>query len=114
MSEFAKAFREERLRTKTTLREIAEHTDKSIGYLSDIEHSRKGVPDLETVRLMEECMLITDGRLIKLAARERMTLPPKVMENIQRRPALADMLMRADEFTDEQIQNFLKSNQQEN
>ena len=109
MTEFSIAFREERLNRKKTLREIAEYTNKSIGYLSDIEHGRKGAPDLETVRKIEEFLLITDNKLVNLASKQRMSVPADIIQNIQRRPALADILMRADDFTDEDFQTFLNS-----
>ena len=37
MQSFGDAFREARTARKSTLREIAEHVGKSIGYLSDVE-----------------------------------------------------------------------------
>ena len=107
MSEFGKIFREERLRVKKTLREIGEYVGKSIGYLSDIEHGRKGAPDLETVRKIEEFLLITDNRLVIVASQMRRIIPSDILKSVNRRPALADMLMRADDFTDEELQDFL-------
>lgn len=108
MTEFSKAFREERLKKKKTLREIAEYVDKSIGYLSDIEHGRKGAPDLETVRKIEEFLLVTDNKLVNLASKQRMTMPAEVMQSIQKLPALADILLRADDFTNEDFVDLLK------
>lgn len=107
MSEFSKVFREERLRKKKTLREIGEYVGKSIGYLSDIEHGRKGAPDLETVRRIEEFLLITDNKLVNLASQMRRSVPNDILQSVNKRPALADMLMRADDFTDEELQEFL-------
>jgi transcriptional regulator with XRE-family HTH domain len=107
MNEFGKAFREERLKKKKTLREVAAYTNKSIGYLSDIEHGRKGAPDLETARKIEEFFLITDNRLVTLASQARRTVPNYILQHVQSRPALADILMRADDFTDEELQDIL-------
>lgn len=107
MNEFAKAFREERMKKKKTLREIGEYVGKSIGYLSDIEHGRKGAPDLETVRRIEEFLLIPDNRLVNLASQMRRIVPSQVMQSLNKRPALADILMRADDFTDEELQDIL-------
>ena len=109
MNEFAKTFREERLRKKKTLREIAEYVGRSIGYLSDIEHGRKGAPDLETVRKIEEFLLITDHRLVTLASQMRRSIPNSIIQSVQRRPVLADILTRADDFTDEELLEFLAS-----
>jgi transcriptional regulator with XRE-family HTH domain len=112
MSTFGTAFREERLKKKKTLRAIGEYVGKSIGYLSDIEHGRKGAPDLETVRRIEEFLLITDNRLVNLASQERRDVPNYIIQSVSQRPVLADILMRADEFTDEELQNLLASKNQ--
>jgi transcriptional regulator with XRE-family HTH domain len=107
MNEFGKAFREERLKKKKTLRAIGEYVGKSIGYLSDVEHGRKGAPNLETVRLIEEFLLITNHRLVTLASQARRVVPNQILQSVNSRPVLADILMRADDFTDEELQVFL-------
>lgn len=104
---FGELFKEERVARKVILREIGEYVNKSVSYLSDVEHGRKGAPDLETVRKIEEFLLITDCRLVNAASNERWTLPRNVIKQVQNRRALADFLMRADEYSDSEINDFL-------
>ncbi len=107
---FGQLFKEERVKHKKTLSEVGEHVGKATSYLSDIEHGRKGAPDLETVKQIEEFLLITDGRLVQSAAAERWKLPRNVMRQVQDRRVLADLLMRAEEISDEAFNEFLDKN----
>ncbi len=107
---FGQLFKVERVKRKITLSEVGEYVGKLPSYLSDIEHGRKGAPDLETVRKIEEFFLITDGRLVQAATSERWRLPKNVMRQVQQRTALADLLMRADEISDEALIDFLNKN----
>jgi transcriptional regulator with XRE-family HTH domain len=103
---FGQLFKSERVKLKKTLREVGDYVGKSVSYLSDVEHGRKGAPDLETVRKIEEFFLITDGRLVKVASAERWRIPRSIMQQAKRR-AVADFLLRADEITDDDIDEFL-------
>lgn len=110
---FGQLFKEARMNRRKTLREVGEYINKAVSYLSDVEHARKGAPDLETVRKIEEFLLITDGRLVSAASKERWSLPPNVIREAQKRRAIADFLMRADEFSDEDIDDFLNRKTQQ-
>jgi len=94
MSKFGKAFRKERIEREITLRRISEHVAKSISYLSDVEHGRRGVPDLKTVALIEEALGVNDGHLVRLASQLQRSVPPQVIEEVQTQPRISDFLMR--------------------
>lgn len=107
MNHFGKAFRDERLRVRMTLREIAEFTGKAISYWSDVEHGRKGAPDLETVSKIEERFAISDHHLVNLAAKERRRVPREVWRSIRTRPDLASLFLRASELDETQVQEWI-------
>lgn len=94
MNKFGKAFRKERIEREITLRKISERAGKSISYLSDVEHGRRGVPDLNTVALIEEALGINDGHLVKLASQLQRSVPLEVLQEVQTRPQVSDFLMR--------------------
>lgn len=113
MSKFGKAFRKERIEREMTLRKISEQVGKSISYLSDVEHGRRGVPDLKTVALIEAALGVNDGHLLKLASQLQRSVPAQVLEEVQTRPQLSNFLMRvntedlSEEDLNEMLNDFL-------
>ena len=108
MESFGEAFRKARIDKKVTLREMGEYIGKSIGYLSDIEHSRKRPPKLDTVSEIEEFLGIQDGKLIRLAAKFRKKVPKNVTQRIRMVPRLSQALLRADEdLTSEEFDKLM-------
>lgn len=107
MNEFAKAFRQERVARRITLREIGVHVNKSIGYLSDLEHGRKTAPDTDTVRKIEEALGIDDGRLVTIAARVRSKAPSSIAQLIRMKPQLKELLLRADNLEETELDKLI-------
>ncbi len=108
MKSFGEAFREARKERRVTLRKIAEVIGKSIGYLSDIEHDRKGPPPLPVVEKIENILGIRNHSLLNLAADVRRQKPTDFSRRIQMRPILSEILLRADEMTNEELEEILK------
>jgi transcriptional regulator with XRE-family HTH domain len=108
MKTFGQALREVRVAKKLTLRDISRKVGKSIGYLSDIEHGRKRPPDLETVRKIEEFIGAEDGSLVESALKLRSKLQPEVTELLKMRPRLSQLLLRAEAFTDDELEKAIK------
>lgn len=104
METFGEALKQARVAKRYTLREVADYIDKSVSYLSDIEQDRKGPPDVETVRKIEEFLGITNHSLVTLAAKLRSKIPADITQRIQRRPQLAELLTRTDNLSDEDLQ----------
>lgn len=100
MKSFGEEFKRLRKMSRVTLREIGEYVGKSIGYLSDVEHDRKGPPDLDTVEKIERFLGVKEGYLVNLAANIRKQTPMNVVERIKMRPKLSEVLLRADEAFD--------------
>ena len=107
MKTFGEALKKARVAKRMTLRELSEYLGKSIGYLSDIEQSRKGPPDLETVRKIEECLGVRDHSLANFASKLRSRIPPDLARRIQMRPQLSELLLRADDLSDEDIKDLI-------
>jgi transcriptional regulator with XRE-family HTH domain len=107
MKTFGEALKKARVSQRMTLRELSEYLGKSIGYLSDIEQGRKGPPDLETVRKMEECLGINDHSLANFASKLRSRISPDLALRIQMRPQLSELLLRADDLSDKDIKDLI-------
>lgn len=107
MNEFAEVFRQARMKNKT-LREIGEHVNLSIGYLSDVEHGRKNPPDLETVRKIENFLGITDGRMEAAALRTKRHTHVGIASRLKARPQLRELLLRADNLDDDKLNDLIK------
>ena len=107
MESFGRILKEVRKAKKLTLQEIGNYIGKSVGYISDIEHERKGPPDLETVRKIEECMGITDDSLVSLASKLRRKISPNVTQRIKMRPKLSELLLRADTLSDKELESLI-------
>lgn len=108
MKSFGEAFREARKKQRITLRKIANIVGKSIGYLSDIEHDRKGPPPLPVVEKIENILGMRDHFLLNLAADIRRQRPADFTKRIQMRPMLSELLLRADEFSDDELEEILE------
>ena len=109
MENFGKTLRKERVAKRVTLRKVSEYVGRSIGYLSDIENNRKGPPNLEIVRKIEELFCIDDGKLISLAAKLKRKVPKNVKQRIQMSPKLSEALLRADDdLTGEEFKDLMQ------
>ena len=108
MKSFGEAFKEARKKKRITLRKIADFVGKSIGYLSDIEHDRKGPPPLPVVEQIENILGMRDHFLLNLAADIRRQKPTDFTKRIQMRPILSELLLRADEQSDEELEKILE------
>ena len=82
---------------------------KSISYLSDIEHDRKGPPDLETVKKMEEVLGIAAGKLMDLANKLRKNELKSMSQRIKMKPELSELLLRADKLSSEDLTDLIDS-----
>ncbi len=103
MEDFGDAFRKAKLAKRATLRDLSKFTGKSIGYLSDVLHKRKGPPDLETVGRMEQCLDVKDNRLLILAKQQRSARPVDLIRRVTSRPKLREALLRIENLSDEQL-----------
>ena len=104
---FGDALREARVAKGITYREIAEYIKKPISYVSDIEHNRKLPPDSETVRKIEEFLGIRDRYLSEIASMVRRKAPANLAQRLRARPVLSEVLLRADNLSDEGIKKML-------
>jgi transcriptional regulator with XRE-family HTH domain len=107
MNEFAEVFRQARMKEKRTLREIGEHVNLSIGYLSDVEHGRKNPPDLETVKKIEKFLGVTNGELQSTALRAKRHTHENITSRLRDRPQLRELLLRADSMDDDQLNELI-------
>lgn len=104
---FSEELKKARVAKKITIREISDYVKKSMGYISDIEHERKDPPDLETVRKIEEFLGIKNGILVMVAANARKKMPSNLSQRLKARPLLSEVLLRADNLSDEEIKELL-------
>ncbi len=105
MTSFGEALREARVARRITLRQLGKFTEKSIGYLSDIEQGRRRPPDLETVNKMEDLLNIKDGSLVNMASKLRKRIPHEFNNLLNRYPKLSEVLLRAE---DKDIEKIIK------
>ncbi|MBU0995372.1 MAG: helix-turn-helix domain-containing protein [Proteobacteria bacterium] len=97
MRSFGEALKKARTARRVTLRVLGEHVGKSVGYLSDIENSRKRPPTLDIVEKIEEYLGINDNLLVTLASNMRKKVPKEWTDRIMMTPKLSEALLRADE-----------------
>ena len=103
MEDFGDAFQKAKLAKGATLRELSKFTGKSIGYLSDVLHKRKGAPDLETVGRIEECLEVRDNRLLLIAKQQRSARSSDLIRRVAQRPKLREALLRIERLSDDQL-----------
>ena len=107
MEKFAALLKNERRTARRTLRELAEATGKSIGYLSDVEQGRKLPPPPIVVAKIEKKLGIQDSRLMRLAEEIRSLRPTELVKMIRNSsPKMTQMvgeLMRADGLSEEDL-----------
>jgi transcriptional regulator with XRE-family HTH domain len=103
MEDFGDAFRKAKAAKRATLRELSKFTGKSIGYLSDVLHKRKGPPDLEAVAKMEQCLGIKDSHLLIIAKQQRFARPGDLMRRVNSRPKLREALLRIENLSDDEL-----------
>jgi transcriptional regulator with XRE-family HTH domain len=108
MSEFGKALKQARLRANKTLREAGDHVGLSVGYVSDIEQGRKGPPELETVRKLQDFLRVDGDALVILASEARTKRPTEIVQHIQSRPRLSELFMRARNLSDEELEELIE------
>lgn len=114
MSEFGKALKDARQKAKKTLRETGARVGLSVSYMSDIEQGRKGAPDLETVRKLQDFLMVKDDKLVILASEARTKRPTEIVQHIQNRPRLSVLLARARNLSDEELEDLIaRASQQE-
>lgn len=58
---------------------------------------------METVRKIEEVLLLRDGSLVKAASKERWSIPPRIIKQTQSRKPLQNFLLRSEVIPDEFI-----------
>ena len=110
MNKFGKEFRSERISKRYTLKAVSDYVGKSISYLSDVEHGRKGIPNSNTIKLIEEFLGIKDSKLVNLANLLRTEIPINLIQEIQTRQSFSNVLARlADEdLTDDEFEKLNK------
>lgn len=104
---FGQIWREKRTEKRLTLREVSERLGLSVSYLSDIEQGRKGAPDIDIVRHYESIVGVIDQSLSKLAQSLRRKLSAELIEPLKTRPLLADLLLRCEGLTDEELKKLV-------
>lgn len=107
MIEFGEALKAARLAAKKTLRETGACVGLSVGYMSDIEQGRKTAPDLETVRKLQDFLRVDDDSLVILASEARTKRPTEIVQHIQNRPRLSELLARARNLSDEDLEKLI-------
>lgn len=107
MNEFGEALKVARIKAKKTLRETGTHVGFSVGYMSDIEQGRKGAPDLETARKLQDFLRVDGDTLVILASEARTKRPTEIVHHIQNRPRLSELLARARNLSDEQLEELI-------
>lgn len=108
MSEFGDAFREARLKSNRTFRQIRDNIGMSIGFWSDMENGKRNPPDISIVKEVEIFFNITDGRLVKLAKRAKVKIPVAIGQLIEGRPELGEVLFRLDALPPEKLEEILQ------
>jgi transcriptional regulator with XRE-family HTH domain len=108
MEDFGDAFQKAKAAKRVTLRELADFTGKSIGYLSDVLRKRKGPPDLETVGRIERFLDVRNSHLLTIARNERAARPTDLVRRVNSRPKLREALLRIENLTDEQLDDLAK------
>ena len=101
MVSFGNVLKKARKAQKATLRELGDAIEKSISYISDIEHDRKRPPDLDTVSKIEDFLKIEDGSLLNLARTIRNTAKQTMTQRLKMNPKLSTVLLRADNLPED-------------
>jgi cytoskeletal protein RodZ len=109
MKAFGNTWKAARVAKRLTLRRVSEHLNLSIGYLSDIEQSRKGPPDLEIVRKYEELVGIEDQSLITLASKLKTKVRPDITQSLQTRPKLNEVMFRVKDLPDDELDEIIEN-----
>lgn len=103
----ATALKQARKNAGKTLREVAEATGLSIGFISDIEHGRKRTTP-EVLEKIQALLGVKDNSLVK-AAEDSNFLKERLRFLYESRPQSSFALARlAEELTDEVLVEMLK------
>ncbi len=62
---------------------------------------------METVRKLQDFLRVKGDRLVILASEARTKRPTEIVQHIQNRPRLSDLLARAKNLTDEQLEELI-------
>lgn len=109
MNDFGKALKNARKNQRITLSQLSEVVGKSIGYLSDIEQSRKQPPgDKNLLAHIEAALNTQPGYLCRLAEQVR-GIPKNIINQSRLNPKLSEALLRADrDLTEDQFDEVIK------
>lgn len=109
MNDFGEALKKARKNQRLTLKQLGEIVGKSIGYLSDIEQSRKQPPsDKGLVMKIESALNLQSGYLCHLAEMVR-DLPKSIVSQSKLNPKLSEVLLRADrDLSEEEFEEIVK------
>lgn len=114
MTSFGKTLKNARTAKKCTLRKLADNIDRSISYLSDIEHDRKQPPNLEIVSKMEGFLEVNDGTLVNLANQIRKSInvewgnASKLSRKLKTDQRFATIMHRVKSLTDDKKDKLIK------
>ncbi|GFO68567.1 hypothetical protein GMLC_21460 [Geomonas limicola] len=107
----AAALKDARKRARKTLRDVAEATGLSIGFISDIEHGRRRTTP-EVLEAIQKVLGVKDNALIK-AGQESQLLKEKLRFLYESRPQSSFALARlAEDLSDEDLLEMLKTLEQ--
>ena len=103
MESFGKTLKKYRSEKRITLRDLHRTVGLSIGYLSDIEHDRRNPPEITNVIKIEDALGIASGILVTIA-RNMKKASADFNERIRVKPKLAELLLRAEDLTNEELE----------
>ena len=106
MESFGKILKKYRSENRITLRDLHRKVGLSVGYLSDIEHNRRNPPEIRAVIQIEDALGITDGILVAIA-RKMKKASADFNEKIRVKPRLAELLLRAEDLSDEELERII-------
>jgi transcriptional regulator with XRE-family HTH domain len=112
MESFGKLLKKYRSEKRITLRDLHRKVGLSVGYLSDIEHNRRNPPEITTVIKIEDTLGIADGILVTIA-RNMKKASVDFNEKIRVKPKLAELLLRAEDLTNEELEDIINKMDQD-
>jgi transcriptional regulator with XRE-family HTH domain len=112
MESFGKTLKKYRSEKRITLRDLHRTVGLSIGYLSDIEHDRRNPPEITNVIKIEDALGIASGILVTIA-RNMKKASADFNERIRVKPKLAELLLRAEDLTNEELEDIINKMDQD-
>ena len=107
MQNFAEILKAYRIKEKKTLKEVSTYINKSIGYLSDIEHQRKPPPKIEIIKAIENYLNIQDSSLLKSASNNNYKFIKKLKEKSKHNFNLYNLLVCLSNKDDQEIEEII-------